>query len=163
MSHLDKNIPLTSMYNRANFHSPTPNITAWVREHPNRQTDRQTKYFIVIGPHRSHDVCFVMWLVPTHHVTCVLWCDWSPHITWRVFCDVIGPHTSHDVCFVMWLVPTHHVTCVLSLHFIVTPLLTPLLYWILKCKMYIWVYNTPFYPYYRSPLMTVYKSNTFGL
>ena len=42
MSHLDKNIPLVPMYNRAKFHPPTPTNTAWVREHTNKQTDRQT-------------------------------------------------------------------------------------------------------------------------
>ena len=38
MSHLDKNIPLASMYNRAKFHPVTPNITALVRA----QTDKHT-------------------------------------------------------------------------------------------------------------------------
>ena len=51
MSHLDKNLPLVPMYNRAKFHPPTPNITAWVREQTNKQTNiqtnKQTKYFIV--------------------------------------------------------------------------------------------------------------------
>ena len=41
MSHIDKNIPLTSMYNRAKFHPTTPNIMAQVKEHTNRHTNRQ--------------------------------------------------------------------------------------------------------------------------
>ena len=30
------------MYNRAKFHPPTPNNTAWVREHTNKQTNKHT-------------------------------------------------------------------------------------------------------------------------
>ena len=42
MSHLDKNLPLASMYNRAKFHPVTPNITALVRAQTDKQTDKQT-------------------------------------------------------------------------------------------------------------------------
>ena len=45
MSHLDKNLPLASMYNRAKFHPVTPNITALLRAQTNRQIDKQTLHY----------------------------------------------------------------------------------------------------------------------